>query len=92
MNWNLKLIQTFILVAKARNFSKAAVQASRSQPAISSQINALEEQLGFKLFDRTSRAVSLTPEGEALLEGAERSIGELTISYANATRIAEFST
>lgn len=89
MNWNLKLIQTFVLVAKERSFSKAANTSGRTQPAISNQIKDLEKQIGFSLFDRSSRAVRLTAEGEALLEGAERAIGELSIGFMNAKRVAD---
>lgn len=67
---NLKLIQTFILVAEHLSFRYAAELTFRSQSVVSVQIKQLEEQLGVTLFHRTTRRVSLTKEGEDLLEGA----------------------
>ncbi|MBO6815872.1 MAG: LysR family transcriptional regulator [Rhizobiaceae bacterium] len=89
MNINLKLIQTFVLVAKEKSFSKAAEQSARTQPAISNQIKELENQVGFKLFERTSKSVSLSAEGLALLEGAERAMAELGIGLTNARKVAD---
>jgi len=46
-------LQTFLEVARTLNFSQAAKRVFRSQPAISLQIRALEEEVGAKLFDRS---------------------------------------
>ena len=45
------------------NFSRAAEQLRLTQPAVSHQINSLEDELGVKLFQRTSKSVRLTQEG-----------------------------
>lgn len=69
-NLNLKLLQTFVLVAEHQSFRHAADVSLRSQSAISVQIKQLEEQIGFRLFYRTTRHVELTLEGRQLFEAA----------------------
>lgn len=73
-NLNLKLLQTFILVAEHLSFRHAAELTYRSQSAVSIQIKQLEEQLGVALFHRTTRRVTLTREGEELLESARSAL------------------
>lgn len=64
----IKEIQAAVAVAKNSSFSLAAVELNFSQSAISKQISALEKELGIRLFERkASSAVTLTPQGEALL-------------------------
>ncbi|PYX27970.1 MAG: LysR family transcriptional regulator [Acidobacteria bacterium] len=58
-------LETFLEVAKHVSFSRAAEKRFRTQPAISSQIRALEEEVGAKLFDRSGGKVSLTAAGKA---------------------------
>lgn len=60
----LKYIPYFLLSAEQGSFSKAATRLYVTAPAVSKQVNALEEELGIALFDRTFRGVSLTPAGE----------------------------
>jgi len=74
---NLKLIQTFMLVARHSSFRLAAEQSFRSQSAVSAQIRQLEDQLGVPLFFRTTRSVRLTPDGEELLERSRRALYEV---------------
>jgi DNA-binding transcriptional LysR family regulator len=74
---NLKLLQTFLLVAEENSFRTAAEKSFRSPSAVSSQIRQLEEQLGVALFHRTTRSVQLTTEGVQLLECAQRAVQEL---------------
>lgn len=59
-------LQVFRAVAELRNFSRAAEVLHMSQPAVSQQIQALEEHYGVRLLDRTSKAVQLTAAGRAL--------------------------
>lgn len=62
----------FMAVARTGSFSKAAQKTFRTQPAISLQVQSLEEELGVKLFDRTGkRKVRLTREGQAFFDLAE---------------------
>jgi DNA-binding transcriptional LysR family regulator len=65
-------LQTFVEVAAAGNFSRAAEKVLRSQPAVSAQIRQLEQEYGEKLFDRTKKSVRLTPAGELFLEYVQR--------------------
>jgi DNA-binding transcriptional LysR family regulator len=74
---NLKLLATFLAVADHASFRKAADQLSLSLPAVSMQVKQLEEQLGVALFQRTTRRVDLTREGEQLLISARKAMAEL---------------
>jgi LysR family transcriptional regulator, low CO2-responsive transcriptional regulator len=58
-------LQTFLEVARHASFSRAAEKRFRTQPAISSQIRALEDEVGAKLFDRSGGKVSLTAAGKS---------------------------
>lgn len=64
-------LNSFLEVAKLSSFSKAAERCFRTQPAISSQIRALEEEVGAKLFDRSGAKVTLTVAGKAFQTFAE---------------------
>jgi DNA-binding transcriptional LysR family regulator len=68
----LQDLNAFIAVASDRSFSKAAKKLHRTQPAISQAIRRLEDELGDKLFDRTSRNGALTEAGALLQEHATR--------------------
>jgi LysR family carnitine catabolism transcriptional activator len=69
---NIKQVRAFHAVAQSMSFANAATQLHLSQPALSLSIKNLEENLGGKLFTRTTRSITLTPEGEALLPIAKR--------------------
>ena len=66
MDQNLSSYKIFYAVANSGNISKAAKELYISQPAISKSIQKLEESVGTKLFQRSSRGVTLTPEGQLL--------------------------
>lgn len=74
---NLKLLQSFLIVAEHASFREAALQLNRTQAAVSAQIKLLEEQLGFPLFHRTTRVVRLTADGELLLDYARQAVAAL---------------
>ncbi|MGH8694185.1 MAG: LysR family transcriptional regulator, partial [Burkholderiales bacterium] len=67
-------LETFLEVARHTSFSRAAEKRFRTQPAISSQIRALEEEVGARLFDRSGGKVSLTAAGKAFLKYAEETL------------------
>ena len=71
-------IRVFRAVAHHLNFSRAAEELLLTQPAVTQQIKALEEEFGIPLFDRGGGRISLTPGGKALLPFAEqmRVLGE----------------
>jgi DNA-binding transcriptional LysR family regulator len=64
-------LETFISVARLLSFSRAADKRFRTQPAISSQIRLLEEEVGAKLLDRSGGKVSLTASGKVFLKFSE---------------------
>jgi DNA-binding transcriptional LysR family regulator len=64
-------LNSFIEVARHNSFSRAADKCFRTQPAISSQIRSLEDEVGAKLFDRSGGKVSLTAAGKAFQKYAE---------------------
>ncbi len=63
---NIKQLETFLLIAQLKNFTRAAVQLNMSQPAVSFQIKSLEEDLKISLFDRNDKRVALTEAGRLL--------------------------
>src|SRR5229473_332324 len=67
-------IETFLEVARHASFSRAAEKRFRTQPAISSQIRSLEEEVGAKLFDRSGGKVSLTAAGKAFQKYVEETL------------------
>ncbi len=68
MNINLDLYNIFYVVAKNQNITKASNELHISQPAITKQIKNLEEELGFQLFIRTKRGVTLNSSGIEVYE------------------------
>jgi LysR family transcriptional regulator, transcriptional activator of the cysJI operon len=68
-NFRLKVFRT---VAKHLNFRKAAEHLFLTQPAVTLQIKALENDLGVRLFDRTAGRISLTSQGAVLLGYANK--------------------
>ncbi|RYF27314.1 MAG: LysR family transcriptional regulator, partial [Comamonadaceae bacterium] len=72
MNISTRQLDAFLALAAQRSFTRAAAQCHLSQPAFSTLIRALEEDVGVRLFDRSTRHVDLTAEGENFLESARR--------------------
>ena len=64
-------IECFLSAAKHLNFAKTASELCISQPAVSHRISSLENELGVKLFFRTTRSVELTEQGRGFLEDAK---------------------
>ncbi len=67
-------LETFLEVARLSSFSRAAEKRFRTQPAISSQIRALEEEVGAKLLDRSGGKVSITASGKLFQKYAEETL------------------
>ncbi len=66
-----------LAVAKDRSFTRAAERIHISQSAISEQVRLLEDEIGFSIFNRTSRGIQLTDRGRSFLHEAERVYNEL---------------
>src|SRR5690606_736055 len=84
MNINLtfRQLKAFLLVARLGNFTRAAEQMYVTQAGLSIMMRELESQLDVRLFDRTTRFVTLTAAGEQFLPVAKRVIDELEESAA----------
>lgn len=67
-------LETFLEVARNLSFSRAAERRFRTQPAISAQIRAIEEEVGAKLLDRTGGKVSVTAAGKIFLSYVESAL------------------
>ena len=89
MSLSLNKIQSFVAVAEAGQFRKAAEKLGIAQPTISSQIRDLERQLGVALFARTTRRVRLTTEGERFLNRIQRVLDGLQSAVSDARDQAE---
>lgn len=68
---NLQQLEYIVAVSRVRHFAKAAEQCDVTQPTLSAMIQKLENELGVKLFERTSQQVSLTPIGQKVVAQAE---------------------
>ena len=82
MNISGRLIDAFLALEESRRFAIAAERCNVSASAFSQMITRLEEKVGAKLFDRNTRNVSLTSEGEIFSKGAHRIANEITNSIA----------
>lgn len=77
----LQQLGTLIRVVEANSFTRAAGELGISQPSITKQIAALEEELGAVLIDRGGRSLHLTPAGELALAAARRVHAEIAGLY-----------
>jgi DNA-binding transcriptional LysR family regulator len=84
----LRHLRYFIAVAEELNFSRAARRLRMAQPPLSVAIRQLEQEIGASLFVRSSREVTLTEAGTALLAGARRTLVEADAAVAAAQRAA----
>ena len=80
----LLALRVFVRIAETGAFSKAADTLAIPRPTVTKLVQDLEAHLGTKLLQRTTRRVSVTPEGAAYYERAARLIGELEEMDANA--------
>ena len=86
-----RLLRQFIAVAEELNFRRAAERLHMAQPPLSQAIIRLEEQLGYPVFERSNRKVSLTPAGTAFLSTARQVLAALDEGVAETRRVAQGS-
>jgi DNA-binding transcriptional LysR family regulator len=70
-------LMAFVAVAKHRSFTSAAAELELSSPAMSQAVRQLEQRLGVRLFNRTTRRVSLTEAGEEFLNRVAPAVNDL---------------
>jgi len=80
MSIDLKQLKYFLAVAEEKSFSRAAERLHISQPPLSQQIMKLENELGVKLFARTTRTFELTVAGKALMSEAADLLGRMRMT------------
>jgi DNA-binding transcriptional LysR family regulator len=70
-------LEVFVAVADAGSFAKAGTRLRLSPPAVTRAISALEERLGARVFNRTTRSLTITDTGQRFLESARRILSDL---------------
>jgi DNA-binding transcriptional LysR family regulator len=83
----LRHLRYFVAVGEEQHYGRASRRLRVAQPALSRQIQDLEEEVGFKLFERLPRGVKLNPAGKLFLEDARRILQEVSDAAARAGRV-----
>jgi LysR family carnitine catabolism transcriptional activator len=89
INFSPPQLAAFLHVARTGSFSQAAALQGVSQPALSRTIRIMEEVIGHRLFDRTTRSVELTPTGRELRPIAERMVAEFDGAFGELAQFIE---
>src|SRR5215469_3810418 len=84
----LRHLRYFVAVGEEQHYGRASKRLHVVQPALSRQIQDLEEEIGFKLFDRLSRGVKLSAAGKVFLEDARGILHGVNEATARARRVA----
>lgn len=86
---DLNDVAVFVAVVDAGSFTRAAERLKVSRPAVSKQVSRLEESLGVRLLNRTTRRLSLTEAGRIFHERASRGLEDLAEARAEVTQLQE---
>ena len=84
----LRHLRYFVAVGEDQHYGRASRSVGVAQPALSRQIKDLENEIGFKLFDRMPRGVRLSSAGELFMADARRILQEVGEATARAARVA----
>jgi LysR family carnitine catabolism transcriptional activator len=82
-NATIRHLRAFLSVARQRSFTRASRELNLSQPSLTITIQQLEDIVGGALFDRTTRNVTLTPEGHDFFPLAQRLVDDFDITISN---------
>ncbi|MCK6371856.1 MAG: LysR family transcriptional regulator [Gammaproteobacteria bacterium] len=77
-------IEVFVAVAEAGSFARAAARLRLSPPAVTRAVSALEERLGARVFQRTTRSLAITEVGQRFLDSSRRLVAELDAAVEGA--------
>src|ERR1700759_4777914 len=89
MDVSTRQLRAFRLAAEHHSFARAAESLFITPSGLSVLIKELESRVGFRLFERTTRRVELTPNGRQLLAVIQRNLEELDVAIANIGRGAK---
>jgi DNA-binding transcriptional LysR family regulator len=84
----LRHLRYFVAVGEEQHYGRASRRLRVAQPALSRQIQDLEEEVGFKLFERLPRGVKLSAAGKLFLDDARRILQEVSDAAERAARVA----
>jgi DNA-binding transcriptional LysR family regulator len=84
----LRHLRYFLAIGEEQHYGRAARRLRVAQPALSRQIQDLEEEIGFKLFERLPRGVKLSAAGKLFLEDVRRILQDVNEAAARAGRVA----
>ena len=88
MNITIRQIEAFLKVAECGSFTRAAERLHVAQPALSQHVRDLENELGIRLFDRTTRRVELTEGGREFRNTAAKIVEDLELAARHAHELA----
>lgn len=84
----LRHLRYFVAVGEEQHYGRAAARLRLAQPALTRQIQDLEEEIGFQLFDRLPRGVRLSSGGKSFLEDARRILQQVDEARMRASQVA----
>lgn len=88
---DINQLKTFITIAAEGNLTRASEKLFTSQPAVSSQLKLMEDELGFQLFIRTPKGMTLTDNGQKMLGEAQTVVNSYNSMLENAQKLQENS-
>jgi DNA-binding transcriptional LysR family regulator len=80
MHLTMRQLETLVAVAEAGSFGEAAARLGISQPSLSETIKRVEEELGLRVFERTTRSLALTPDGEHAVAVAREAVRDFRLA------------